>query len=82
MNKENVLAVLRDLNLVSGFRVSLHAADFSEIAAYPEQKLPFCAFLHEHSAEEYALDPKLHRVDIVYKADPLLHMEEYHIKNI
>ena len=53
MNKENIIAVLRDLNLVSGFRVSLHGTDFSEIAAYPERNLPFCAFLHAHSSEEY-----------------------------
>ncbi len=77
MNRENIIAVLRDLNLVSGFRVSLHTAEFKEIAAYPEEKLPFCAFLHAHSEEEFercrvcdreaAANAKEDRATVIYR---------------
>ena len=55
MNKEKIISVLSELHKISGFRVSLHSPDFDEIAAYPEDKLPFCAALHSASAEEYKL---------------------------
>lgn len=54
MNKQEIITVLRDLHRISGFRVSLHGTDFSEIAAYPEAPLPFCRAVNsipeEHSA--------------------------------
>ena len=45
MNKQEIIAVLKDLHKISGFRVSLHGADYSEIAAYPELKHEFCRTL-------------------------------------
>ena len=54
MNKEKITSVLCELHKVSGFRVSLHNANFEEIASYPENKLGFCSSLHSLSADEYA----------------------------
>ena len=42
MNKEEIITVLSELHKITGFRISLHGADFEEIAAYPEAALPFC----------------------------------------
>lgn len=46
MNKEEIIAVLRELHRVTGFRISLHNADHTEIAAYPQQKRRLCALIH------------------------------------
>lgn len=42
MNKQEIITVLSELYKISGFRISLHGTDYSEIAAYPEKALPFC----------------------------------------
>ena len=42
MNKQEIISVLSELNKISGFRVSLRDADFEEVAAFPEEHLPFC----------------------------------------
>ncbi len=52
MDKQEIIAVLKELYKVSGFRVSLHGADYSEIAAYPESRHEFCRSLHK-SKQEY-----------------------------
>lgn len=39
-------ALLCDLHAVSGLRVSLHDAEFHELAAYPEEDSAFCQLLH------------------------------------
>ncbi len=52
MNKEKITSVLKELNKVSGFRISLHNTDFDEIAAYPEKKGAFCAFIQANSQNE------------------------------
>ena len=53
MNKQEITSVLSELHRISGFRVSLHDTDFNEIAAFPEEHLPFCAVVNavddEHS---------------------------------
>ena len=54
MDVEKITLVLKQLHKISGFRVSLHNSDFSEIAAYPEEKIPFCSLLHSFSEQEYA----------------------------
>ncbi len=46
MNKSEIVTVLYELHKITGFRVSLHGADYGEIAAYPEEMLPFCAKIH------------------------------------
>ena len=51
MNKQEITAVLKELYKISGFRVSLHGADYSEIAAYPESKHDFCRALQRSRAE-------------------------------
>ncbi len=51
MNKQEITSVLCELHKVSGFRVSLHGADYEEIAAYPDTNLPFCALVGTDKAE-------------------------------
>lgn len=52
MNKQEILSVLQELYKITGFRMSLHDTNFKEIAAYPEEKLPFCKYIHD-SRQEY-----------------------------
>ncbi len=52
MKKQEIVSVLAELYKITGFRVSLHGADYSEIAAYPEKKSDFCRGVHEFP-EEY-----------------------------
>lgn len=42
MDKTEIITVLYELHRISGFRISLHGADFEEIAAYPERQTAFC----------------------------------------
>lgn len=51
MTKEEIISVLADLHKITGFRVSLHGADYSEIAAYPKEKREFCRRIQEIPAE-------------------------------
>ena len=46
MTKEEIISVLAELHKITGFRVSLHGADYSEIAAYPQKKRTFCQMIH------------------------------------
>ena len=52
MTKEEIISVLAELYKITGFRVSLHGADYSEIAAYPAEKREFCRMVHK-SPDEY-----------------------------
>ena len=45
MTKDEITAVLKDLHSITGYRVSLHAADYSEIAAYPKEKCALCRMI-------------------------------------
>jgi AraC-like DNA-binding protein len=45
MTKEEIVSVLKDLNKITGYRVSLHGADYSEIAAYPKEKCGLCRLI-------------------------------------
>ena len=51
MTKEEIISVLSELYKITGFRVSLHGADYSEIAAYPAEKRRFCRMVHKDPAE-------------------------------
>ena len=51
MKKDEIISTLKELYNISGFRVSLHGTDFAEMAAYPEQALPFCKCLHRSRSE-------------------------------
>ena len=51
MKKQEIVSVLSELNKITGFRISLHGADYSEIAAYPEKKSSFCRMLHSLPGE-------------------------------
>lgn len=51
MNKNEIITVLSELNKITGLRVSLHGADYKEIAAYPDVALPFCASVHAVAGE-------------------------------
>ena len=51
MNKQEIITVLYELHKITGFRISLHGADFEEIAAYPPSPLAFCALVNEDKRE-------------------------------
>lgn len=51
MTKEEIISVLSELYKITGFRVSLHGADYSEIAAYPPEKRKFCRMVHKNPDE-------------------------------
>lgn len=51
MTQSEIVSVLCDLHKITGFRVSLHNADFEEIAAYPQKPTPFCAYVHSLPGE-------------------------------
>ena len=51
MNTQEIINVLREMHKITGFRISLHGADFEEIAAYPEKSLAFCALVNENKKE-------------------------------
>ena len=54
MKRDQIISILCEMHKISGLRVSLHGTDFNEIAAYPEERLPFCAALQK-SKNEYEL---------------------------
>ena len=51
MTREEIISVLAELYKITGFRVSLHGADYSEIAAYPKEKREFCRMVHKNPKE-------------------------------
>lgn len=51
MNIPEIESVLRELHKITGFRISLHDADFMEIAAYPQGHTPFCRSVKQFSGE-------------------------------
>lgn len=51
MTREEIISVLADLHKITGFRVSLHGADYSEIAAYPTTKCELCRAIQEREGE-------------------------------
>ena len=51
MKKQEIIDVLRELHKISGFRVSLHGADYTEIAAYPETKNDICSTVQKNPTE-------------------------------
>ena len=51
MKKHEIISVLSELHKITGFRVSLHGADYSEIAAFPEEKCDFCRLVHSIDGE-------------------------------
>ena len=51
MTQSEIVSVLCDLHKITGFRVSLHNADFEEIAAYPKDPTAFCAYVHSLPGE-------------------------------
>ncbi len=51
MNKKEIITVLSELHKITGLRVSLHGTDYSEIAAFPENSLPFCDRIHNLSGQ-------------------------------
>lgn len=51
MTKDEIISVLADLNKITGFRVSLHGADYGEIAAYPQAKCELCRLVQGVAGE-------------------------------
>ncbi|MBR2930852.1 MAG: PocR ligand-binding domain-containing protein [Clostridia bacterium] len=70
MTKEEIVATLADLHKITGFRISLHSADYGEIAAYPKPKCELCRLIQaipgeyercvesDHEACKAAIDKK------------------------
>lgn len=52
VNKEEIISVLKELNKITGFRISLHGTDYSEIAAYPPDNLCFCKHVQDECGEK------------------------------
>ena len=52
MNKHEITSILKDLYMISGFRISLHGVHYENIAAYPEKKLGFCQYIQDHGKDE------------------------------
>ena len=48
----DVMSILKELHKISGFRISVHDMDLQEIAAYPEEQSPFCAFIRKCGKRE------------------------------
>ncbi len=51
MKKQEIISVLSELQKITGFRISLHDADYTEIAAYPEDKRQLCRLIHQIPGE-------------------------------
>ena len=51
MNKNEIVEVLRALHRITGFRVSLHGANYEEIAAFPDEKCEFCKLVQSDPTE-------------------------------
>ena len=51
MTKDKIISVLADLHRITGFRVSLHGADYGEIAAYPQAKCELCRLVQGVAGE-------------------------------
>ena len=51
MTKDEIIEVLAELHKITGFRVSLHGSDYSEIAAYPQPKCELCKLIHSVRGE-------------------------------
>ncbi len=51
MNRQEIVTVLKELYRISGFRISLHGADFREIAAFPEGRCEFCENVNRNKDE-------------------------------
>ena len=54
MNQREIVTVLEELHKITGFRISLHSANFEEIAAYPSVASDFCRAVHEDKSERLA----------------------------
>ena len=52
MKKQEIVSVLYELYKITGFRMSLHDANYNEIAAYPEDTMPICKRVHSFLGEE------------------------------
>lgn len=51
MRKKEITDVLRELNIATGFRISLHDASSEEICAYPDRIRGFCSKIQEDGDE-------------------------------
>ncbi len=76
MKNQEIVSVLYELYKITGFRMSLHDVNFDEIAAYPPEKSPLCAYIHsvngeyeKCAAEDKAAFRKVHtdKSTVIYK---------------
>lgn len=44
----DIMFILKELYKISGFRITVHDTNFREIAAYPEEHLPFCQYIRQN----------------------------------
>ncbi len=46
-NSLEITTILKEFYMISGFRISIHDAEFNEIYAYPHQLSPYCAAIQQ-----------------------------------
>ncbi len=46
-NSLEITTILKEFYMISGFRVSIHDAEFNEIYAYPQELSPFCSAIQK-----------------------------------
>jgi len=56
LNKESLLDLMKDFNLLTGIKIALFDADGNEVLSYPENHCEFCALMRSNpEAEQYCL---------------------------
>lgn len=57
LNKNSLLELMRDFNLLTGIKIALFDIEGNEILSYPEKHCEFCALMRENpSSAKYCLD--------------------------
>ena len=50
-NRIEIMSILKEFHAISGFRISIHDADFNEVYAYPQDLSPFCHIIQQKDSE-------------------------------
>ena len=51
MREQEIISVLSEMHRITGFRMSLHDVNFTEMLAYPKEKLPICNAIQKNKGE-------------------------------
>jgi len=52
LNRESLLDLMKDFNLLTGIKIALFDADGNEILSYPEEHCPFCKYIRSSKLGE------------------------------